>query len=133
MEKQATREGVVQEIMMKKPKSTEELAKRLEQESDNDEFWNQQPTEIKARPSRTSVLSLRLPTDEFRALLRAARNAGESVSTYVRTAIAMRLTTQPTSVTVTYMGKESQVEFQGWTPTYTAGNPQAEPMITSRL
>lgn len=116
---------------MRKPKSTEELAKQLEQESNNDELWNQQPTEIEARPSRTSVLSLRLPTDEFRALLQAARNAGEPVSTYVRKAITMRLTAQPISATVAYMGEESRVEFQGWTTTYTAGNPQTAPTVVT--
>lgn len=110
---------------MRKPKSTEELAKQLEQESDNDEFWNQQPTEIEARPSRTSVLSLRLPTAEFRALLQAARNAGESVSTYVRKAIAMRLTTQPASAIVnisgSYVGMPRKDESQiNRTTTYTS-------------
>lgn len=118
---------------MKKPKSTEELAKQLEQESEDDTLWEQEPVPIERRPNRTSVLSLRLPTTEFHALLKAARVSGESVSEYVRKAIAMRLSYQPESpvvnVSCTYVGMPDEIEQPNWR-TYTSGNPQAEPART---
>src|SRR5689334_6555157 len=118
------------EITMKKPKSTEELAQQLEQESEDDALWEQEPVPVERRPSRTSVLSLRLPTPEFHALLKAARGSGESVSEYVRKAIALRLSYQPESPVVnvshTYVGMPDEVEQPNWR-TYTSGNPQAEP------
>ena len=38
VEKQTTRKGMVWEITLKQPKSTEEVAQQLEQESDDDEL-----------------------------------------------------------------------------------------------
>ena len=115
---------------MKKPKSSEEFAKQLEQESEDDALWEQEPVPVERRPNRTSVLSLRLPTTEFHALLKAARGSGESVSEYVRKAIAMRLSYQPESpvvnVSCTYVGMPDEAEQPNWR-TYTSGNPQAEP------
>lgn len=119
---------------MRKPKSTEELAKQLERESADEDLWTQEPAHIEQRPSRTSVLSLRLPTAEFHALLKAARSAGESVSEYVRKAIAMRQSRQPeltvVNISYTYAGMPGDMEMPDWR-TYTAGNQQAEPIITS--
>jgi hypothetical protein len=90
---------------MKKRKITEAMAQQMEQEvSEDADLWTQEPTKIEARPARTSVLSLRLPSKEFHALLRAARAAGESVSEYVRTAIAMRLAHAPMTPTLTLHG-----------------------------
>jgi hypothetical protein len=85
-----TAHGITVLRMMKKPRSSNELAKQLEHETEDDVFWAQEPVQIAACPSSTSVLSLRLPTAEFHALLKAAREAGESVSEYVRKAIEMR-------------------------------------------
>ena len=127
---------------MKKRKITEDMAQQIEQEvSEDADLWTQELTKIEARPARTSVLSLRLPTKEFHALLRAARGAGESVSEYVRTAIAMRLAHEPMAPTVnvsyTVYGtqdttpKIAQDEFSEYLRVYTAGNPQPEPRLTS--
>ncbi len=115
---------------MKKPKSTEELANQLERESEDNDLWEQESVTIERRPTRTSVLSLRMPTDEFHALLKAARSSGESVSEYVRKAIAMRLNHQPeasvVNISYTYAGMPGEVEQPDWR-TYTSGNPQFEP------
>lgn len=120
---------------MKKPKSTEELAKHLEQESEDDELWEQEPVAIERRPSRTSVLSLRLPTTEFHALLQAARDSGETVSEYVRKAIVLRRSQQQepavTSVSVTYTGISGAEEQPTWR-SYTSGNAQDEQHITRK-
>ncbi len=103
---------------MRKHKVSEQLAQQLERESEDAELWTQEPTHIEARPTRTSVLSLRLPTAEFRALLQAAQDAGESVSAYVRTAIMMRRAVQqaPASITVSYThdGMPNKVELDQW-------------------
>ena len=79
---------------MSKRKSSDELVRQLERESDDTELWTQEPAHIEARPTFSSVLSVRLPRDEFRALLAAAREADETVSEYVRKAITMRQTNQ---------------------------------------
>ena len=117
---------------MRKPKSTEDLAKQLEQEADSDDLWTQEPVQIESRPSRSSVLSLRLPTAEFHTLLQAARNAGESVSTYVRKAITMRLTAQHTPAVVnisgSYIGMPRKDEPQNWMTTYTSAT---EPKVNT--
>jgi anthranilate phosphoribosyltransferase len=125
---------------MKKRKITEDVAQQIEQEASEDaDLWTQEPTKIEARPARTSVLSLRLPTKEFHALLRAARAAGESVSEYVRTAIAMRQAHEPMTATVnvSYTVFTTQDtpppimrdEFSEYIRGYTAGNPQPEPTV----
>ncbi len=90
--------------MRKNRDHDEEVARELERDADDDAMWEQEPVKIERRPSRTSVLSLRLPTAEFHALLKAARQSGESVSEYVRGAIAARVAiqSQGTFVTATY-------------------------------
>ncbi|HEU0026153.1 MAG TPA: hypothetical protein VFQ25_03480 [Ktedonobacterales bacterium] len=86
--------------MRKNHDGDEEVARQLERDVDDDEMWEQEAVKIERRPSRTSVLSLRLPTAEFHALLRAARQEGESVSEYVRKAIAARMATPAPSTFV---------------------------------
>lgn len=90
--------------MKKQRDHDEEVARQLERDTDDEEMWEQEAVKIERRPSRTSVLSLRLPTAEFHVLLRAARQVGESASEYARKAIAARMATQAqrTFVTATY-------------------------------
>ena len=52
--------------------------------------WSQDAVEIETRPGRTAVVSCRLPLTEFEDLEDAARQAGESISEYVRRAIELR-------------------------------------------
>jgi hypothetical protein len=119
---------------MNKQKSTEELAQQIERESEDPELWSQDAAQIEARPSRTSVLSLRLPASEFRTLLADARRAGESISEYVRKAIAMRREFQQNSPTInvsyTHVGMHSEVEPTRW-DTWSAGS-EAKANIDSR-
>jgi hypothetical protein len=115
---------------MRKHSKADEQANQLEQQSEDPELWTQEPVQIKARPTRTSVLSLRLPTAEFHALLKAARSAGESVSEYVRKAIILRReheqrSTPTVNVSYTYNGMPATVELQQW-GTWTAGTPETE-------
>ncbi|GEM_PF-2822772 len=116
---------------MRRPKSSDALMQELQQQSEDAALWEQAPADIEARPSRTSVLSLRLPTAEFHALLHAARNAGESVSEYVRKAIAMRQSSRPMAVsytlTIGYPDRPNN-GLSEWR-TYTAGNLQNDPTL----
>lgn len=77
---------------MSERKITDEMAEQIERGVGDPELWNQEPIEIEARPSRTSVLSAPLTTDEFHALLSAARAVNEPVSEYARKAIILRVT-----------------------------------------
>ncbi len=115
--------------MKKRRDHDEEVARQLERDADDEEMWEQEPVRIERRPSRTSVLSLRLPTDEFHALLSAARQSGESVSEYVRKAITARMATESpaTHISVSHssQGAPSSGVAQEWR-TYTAGSARQE-------
>lgn len=109
---------------MSKRKITEEMAQQIERESEDPELWAKEPVQIEARPSRSSVLSLRLPTAEFHTLLKAAQDANQSVSEYVRNAIALRqkqeAATSHYSVTYTETAAPKRTETLQWS-NYTAG------------
>lgn len=82
--------GLVLGALMGGEKQERDLARTLhEQRGDADE-WSEEEEQIEVRPARTTVVSVRLPADEFLALEAAARATGESVSQYVRRAIELR-------------------------------------------
>ncbi len=68
-----------------------DLIKELYEHKDDPDEWSEEAVPIEVRPSRTSVVSFRLPTEEMDALEEAASAAGESLSEYVRKAVALRL------------------------------------------
>lgn len=63
-----------------------EEAERLASEEDS---W--EPVEVEVKPRGTDVISFRLPSEENDELIRAAKMAGESLSQFIRGAIAIRL------------------------------------------
>lgn len=71
-------------------KTEKELAKEVFDNRREPGAWSDEAEVIEARPSRTAVVSCRLPLEEFEVLLQAAQEAGETLSDYVRTAIALR-------------------------------------------
>lgn len=71
--------------------SPRDQADELYQHRHDPDEWAEEPEQIEVRPARSSVLSVRLPRNEFDALEAAAAERGESVSQYVRTALALRL------------------------------------------
>lgn len=76
---------------MKRDKSEEErLAQELLRSRDDPNEWSEAPVEVEVRPPASHVLSVRIPIDELDTLLEAKERAGESVSEYVRKAIALR-------------------------------------------
>jgi hypothetical protein len=119
---------------MTRRKSTDELAQELEQQSEDPGIWEQEAEEIESRPRRTSVLSLRLPTKEFHALLRSARSAGESLSEYVRGAILLRqrMESEPynAALSVGYPSNRSNDETDEWR-SYTSGAQSTDLVVTT--
>ncbi|HYU57611.1 MAG TPA: hypothetical protein VEO00_06125 [Actinomycetota bacterium] len=53
--------------------------------------WSSEPEEIEVRSSKTEVVSFRLPSGELDVLEDAAQRAAESLSEYIRKAVALRL------------------------------------------
>lgn len=70
--------------------SEKELADELYRHRHDAGEWSQDAAAIEARPGRTAVVSCRLPLNEFEDLENAADHVGESISDYVRGAIALR-------------------------------------------
>jgi hypothetical protein len=62
---------------------------------DDPDEWDDQPEQIEVAPARSEVVSFRLPSEELDSLEEAASRAGESLSEYIRTALAVRLHGQP--------------------------------------
>jgi hypothetical protein len=56
-----------------------------------DANWDGAPLEAEVLGQRAVITSLRLPVAEFAALQKAAKASGQSVSEYIRNAIALRL------------------------------------------
>lgn len=68
------------------------LAEELYEHRNDPGEWGEEAKEIEvAKPRRSSVLSFRLPPDEFDALERDMERTGETLSEYIRTALAFRL------------------------------------------
>jgi hypothetical protein len=106
--------------MMPKKTTSNEARELYEHRNDPGE-WEEEPEPIEVRPARTSVVSVRLPRDEMDALEAAAAAAGESLSEYVRKAIAWRLgAVSPTPFSVVnrsvgYAAYQTQTdEFRAW-------------------
>lgn len=69
----------------------EELAKELFEARDRPGEWSDEPTEVEVKPQATQVLSFRLSLDELEAVQGAARDLSESVSEFIRGALALRI------------------------------------------
>lgn len=54
-------------------------------------FASEKAVKIESRPTGMQVVSFRLPTEELREVLEAAKDTGESLSAFVRTALMIRL------------------------------------------
>ena len=67
------------------------LAARLHARRDESGDWDETPIEARVQRQRAVVTSLRLPVGEFVAVQRAAKTAGQTVSEFIRSAIATRL------------------------------------------
>jgi len=68
-----------------------ELAAKLYAHRNDPDEWDETPVQAEIHPQRAVVTSVRLPVAEFIAVQKAAKAAGQTVSEFVRSAIAMRL------------------------------------------
>jgi hypothetical protein len=67
------------------------LAARLHARRGESGDWDETPIEARVQSQRAVVTSLRLPVEEFVAVQDAAKTAGQTVSEFIRSAIATRL------------------------------------------
>lgn len=67
------------------------LAAKLHARRGESADWDDMPVDAVIAPQRGVVTSLRLPLREFVEIQTAARNAGQTVSEFIRSAIALRL------------------------------------------
>jgi hypothetical protein len=68
-----------------------DLVEEIWKHRDDPEEWGEEAKDIKARPGRSSVVSFRLPIEELDAVEEAAERNEETVSQYIRGALALRL------------------------------------------
>lgn len=76
---------------MKKRMENESLATELYDSRDRPGEWEEEPVEITVKPRRSEVVSFRIPSTELDELEVAAEEAGESISEFVRRALALRM------------------------------------------
>ncbi|MGH2484562.1 MAG: plasmid mobilization protein [Ktedonobacterales bacterium] len=76
--------------MTTEKEAADEARESHEHRHDQDE-WEVEATRAKVRPSRSAVVSVRLPREEMTTLETAADAAGETLSEYIRKAIICRL------------------------------------------
>jgi hypothetical protein len=55
------------------------------------EEWGEEPVEIEARPTGSTIVSFRIPWEEYEELEDAATAKGESLSEFIREALRYRL------------------------------------------
>jgi hypothetical protein len=85
---------LVQEAAVSKqqrPQTEEELATELLEHRNDKGEWGEEAVPIKRRPSRTEVVSVRIPSSDLDLMEELAGQAGESISDFIRGAIALRL------------------------------------------
>jgi hypothetical protein len=63
----------------------------LHNHRDDDGEWEDEAEKIEVRPTRTEVVSFRLPSEELDQVQDIAAKAGESLSEFIRKALALRL------------------------------------------
>jgi hypothetical protein len=90
---EAAGDRVVQEEPMNEGAS-EEVKDVLDHRDDPGE-WTEEAVAVEVKPSRSEVVSFRLPSDELDALEAAAERSGESISEFIRKALALRLYGEP--------------------------------------
>ena len=77
--------------------TTRDAAELYEHRNDDGE-WSDDVEKIEVRPRRTEVISFRVPSDELDLLEVAAKQAGVSLSEFVRETIQRRLEGSPPKV-----------------------------------
>ena len=94
-------------------KSEKDLVKEVWEHRNDPEEWGEEAENIEVRSNPSSVVSFRLPSKEFSLLEQARVQTGESLSEFIRNALAMRLHGRPIEsvVEVTYGGPKELVVY----------------------
>jgi hypothetical protein len=71
-------------------KKQQQIEEDLRQHQNDASVWSDEPDQAVVLPTQTSAVSLRMPKEEFFALVKAAKIAGENISEYIRAAIILR-------------------------------------------
>ena len=71
--------------------SERDLVNEIWAHRDDPEEWGEEAEDIQVRPSRSSVVSFRLPREELAEIEQARAHTGESLSEFIRGALALRL------------------------------------------
>ena len=114
-------------------KTASQEARELHDHRRDEGEWEDEATPIEVRPSRSVVVSVRLPREEMTALETAAAVAGETLSEFIRTAITCRiggdapLTASVVNRSVGYANFNSQTD--DWT---VSSRPSTIPQIIER-
>lgn len=113
---------------MSDQKNERDLTAELRAHRDDPDEWSEEAVAIEVRPSRSTVVSFRLPSEEFHALHGAAQRAGESLSEFIRSALSLRLhgETAPQALEVTSGVYRLQYNT-GLLPAHRTENPAAFP------
>ena len=108
------------------------LAARLYAGRAESSDWDETPVDAEIQPQRAVVTSLRLPVNEFTAVQNAAKAAGQTVSDFIRNAIATRLRggIRITALQIATGSSEGQSQVTVLAPTLEGGqthNPNPGP------
>ena len=68
-----------------------EIARELWEHRKDPNEWEDEAEALEVRPSPSEVVSFRLPTEEFDLLVESAQQEAESLSEYIRKAVAIRM------------------------------------------
>lgn len=123
--------------------SQSEAAAELHRHRHDEGEWADEPERVEVRARRTEVVSFRLPSEELDKLEEAAQAAGESLSEFVRGAVALRVHGEPVGPAVEIMSQDgglilrshlipsghseaSEAEIEGFVPDYPLRRPSAD-------
>lgn len=109
---------------MKEKKKIEELAKELYEHRHDPGEWSEEAIPVEVRPAKTAVISCRLPLEDFHALVEAMTSKDESLSEYVRKAVALRLQNDALSGANTTISYSTPNEQNKWRYFDTTPAPQ---------
>lgn len=125
----------------RKQRTEKELAAELQARRDETADW--EPLEVEKSPQRGVLTSFRLPMAEFVAIQKTAQASGETLSEFIRSAIALRLHGKPVPVALEISSGTQKTNQQatflapvlsaGRTENPTPSEPDLPPLLYANL
>jgi hypothetical protein len=84
-------------------KREEELIKQLAEHQDDPEEWENEPADVVVRAKTSHVISFRVSLEELEEITTSAEHAGETLSEFIRSAVALRIKGRPIGPAVEVM------------------------------